>query len=94
MILVCTILMVGCTATTKEELTESGLKRSDFQTEVNGEDVPRSNIEIPEEDVPKSGLPQTGLLWWPVPFLSMAGLLLLGMGYKEYYSGKRKDNEE
>ncbi|MCB7091721.1 Cna B-type domain-containing protein [Enterocloster bolteae] len=58
------------------------------------EDVPRSNIEIPEEDVPKSGLPQTGLLWWPVPFLSMAGLLLLGMGYKEYYSGKRKDNEE
>lgn len=29
--------MAGCTATTKEELTESGLKRSDFQTEVNGE---------------------------------------------------------
>lgn len=37
MILVCAILMVGCTATTKEELTESGLKRSDFQTEVDGE---------------------------------------------------------
>ena len=36
-LLVCTALMVGCTATTKEELTESGLKRSDFQTEVNGE---------------------------------------------------------
>ena len=34
---VCTVLMAGCTATTKEELTESGLKRSDFQTEVNGE---------------------------------------------------------
>ena len=31
MILVCAILVVGCTATTKEELTESGLKRSDFQ---------------------------------------------------------------
>ena len=27
MILVCAILVVGCTATTKEELTESGLKR-------------------------------------------------------------------
>ena len=36
-LLVCTVLMAGCTATTKEELTESGLKRSDFQTEVNGE---------------------------------------------------------
>ena len=37
MILVCAILVVGCTATTKEELTESGLKRSDFQTKVDGE---------------------------------------------------------
>ena len=37
MILVCAVLVVGCTATTKEELTESGLKRSDFQTEVDGE---------------------------------------------------------
>ena len=36
-LLVCTVLMAGCTATTKEELTESGLKRSDFQTEVDGE---------------------------------------------------------
>ena len=36
-LLVCTVLMAGCTATTKEELTKSGLKRSDFQTEVNGE---------------------------------------------------------
>lgn len=36
-LLVCTVLMAGCTATTKEELTESGLKRSNFQTEVNGE---------------------------------------------------------
>ena len=34
---VCTVLMAGCTATTKEELTESGLKRSDFQTKVDGE---------------------------------------------------------
>lgn len=36
-LLVYTVLMAGCTATTKEELTESGLKRSDFQTEFNGE---------------------------------------------------------
>ena len=36
-LLVCTALMVGCTANVKENLTESGLKRSNFQTEVNGE---------------------------------------------------------
>lgn len=34
---VCTIMMVACTTTQKQsELTVSGLKRSDFQTEVNG----------------------------------------------------------
>lgn len=58
------------------------------------EDVPKSNIEIPEEDVPKAGLPQTGLLWWPVPYLAMAGLLLLGIGYKDKYSGKRTKDEK
>ena len=35
--LVCTVLMVGCTANVREDLTESGLKKSNFQTEVNGE---------------------------------------------------------
>lgn len=36
-LLVCTVLMVGCTANVKEDSTESGLKKSNFQTEVNGE---------------------------------------------------------
>lgn len=26
-------------------------------------------------------LPQTGVLWWPVPLLAMAGLILLSLGY-------------
>lgn len=36
-LLVCTVLMVGCTANVREDFTESGLKKSNFQTEVNGE---------------------------------------------------------
>ena len=58
------------------------------------EDVPRSDIEIPEEDIPKSGLPQTGLLWWPVPFLAMAGMLLIGLGYKDVHSEKRTEDDK
>lgn len=34
-LLVCTALMVGCTANMKEDLTASGLKRSNFQTSYN-----------------------------------------------------------
>ena len=59
MILVCAILVVGCTATTKEELTESGLKRSDFQTEVDGEKTDlfvlknKNNMEVCSEKLRK-----------------------------------------
>jgi len=27
-------------------------------------------------------LPQTGQLWWPVPVLALAGLVLMGIGFK------------
>lgn len=41
-------------------------------------------------------LPQTGLLWWPVPVLALAGLILIAVGYKLNRSGKNKevDNAE
>lgn len=37
-------------------------------------------IEIPDEDVPLAMLPQTGLLWWPVPVMAMAGIALVIFG--------------
>ena len=45
-LLVCTALMVGCTANVKENLTESGLKRSNFQTEVNGEKTDLISVDV------------------------------------------------
>ena len=36
-LLVCAILMVACTTKTKNGLTDSGLKRSDFLADVDGE---------------------------------------------------------
>jgi hypothetical protein len=36
-------------------------------------------------------LPQTGQLWWPVPVLSAAGLLLFGLGWASRAKGRRDD---
>lgn len=37
-------------------------------------------VEIPDEDVPLADLPQTGQLWWPVPFLAVGGMFFLLIG--------------
>lgn len=43
-----------------------------------------------DEPLPETGgkLPQTGMLWWPVPVLAIAGLLLIALGVS-----KRKRSE-
>lgn len=63
-------------------------------TEILDGEVPLSGLNVPDSRIPLAGLPQTGLLWWPVPFLLLGGMLLFGFGYKDYYSGKRKKDGE
>ena len=41
---------------------------------------PPEEIELDDPDVPMGDLPQTGQLWWPVPILAIAGLILLLVG--------------
>lgn len=36
--------------------------------------------DIPDEPVPLAMLPQTGLLWWPVPVMAVAGAALTSVG--------------
>lgn len=55
----------------------------------------KSTVNIPDEEVPLSSgrqrdsvLPQTGMLWWPVPLLACGGVLLFMCGWV------RKRNEE
>lgn len=45
----------------------------------------------PTPEDPKPTLPQTGQLWWPVPFLLILGMLLLGAGIVRW-TGKTKRN--
>lgn len=42
--------------------------------------APPEEIELDDPDVPLGDLPQTGMLWWPVPILAIAGLMLLIVG--------------
>lgn len=42
---------------------------------------PDPGTDVPDEDVPLEMLPQTGLLWWPVPILAILGAALIVMGY-------------
>ena len=60
--------------------------------DVPGENVPGETVpeeELLPEEVPLGNLPQTGILWWPVQLLMLAGILLCGIGCFEYRRGKR-----
>lgn len=37
--------------------------------------------DIDDDRTPLARLPQTGVLWWPVPFLAMGGMLLFALGW-------------
>ncbi len=55
---------------------------------------PGDEIDIPEDDVPLSpGLPQTGTLWWPVPFLTMGGLVLFLLGWVDGRRNRREQDD-
>lgn len=48
-------------------------------------DQPSTALEMIDEDqVPLAMLPQTGLLWWPVPILTLCGMALFVLGWTRY----------
>ncbi len=60
-------------------------KDDDEEEEELDDDVPRGGGGDDDEEelddlVPLGNLPDTGVLWWPVPVLFCGGLLLLGVG--------------
>lgn len=46
----------------------------------------------PSDDSQPSKLPQTGLLWWPVPVCALAGLVLVALGVR--LNGRRGGKDE
>lgn len=43
--------------------------------------TPAPGEDIPDGDVPLEMLPQTGVLWWPVPIMALLGAALILLGY-------------
>ncbi len=55
-------------------------------------EIPEEPPYIPPEETPDEPIPQTGLLWWPVPVMGFGGLACVGIG--SVVIGKsRKDDE-
>lgn len=60
------------------EIPEEGVPQGTLELP----DVPDVFEEIPGEPVPLANkLPQTGMLWWPVPMLAVAGMLCYLVGW-------------
>lgn len=53
--------------------------------------MPPEEIELDDPDVPLGDLPQTGMLWWPVPVLAIAGLMLIVIGIVRRRTGGYDD---
>ena len=56
------------------------------------EDPPQEE-ELEDNEVPLANLPQTGQLWWPVPFLAMGGVLLMFLGFAQRRRWSAADDE-
>ena len=51
-----------------------------FIAEVPLAPAPPEEIEIPDPETPLTNLPQTGLMFWPIVFILIAGVALLAIG--------------
>lgn len=45
--------------------------------------------DIPDEGTPGGDLPQTGVLWWPVQVLTLAGIVFFSIGWLDYRRSKK-----
>ena len=72
-----------------------------YEIEIEPPDVPldpppeEPGIDIPDDEVPKDDgrLPQTGILWWPVQLLTLAGIVLFSVGWIKLKRSKKDRNE-
>ena len=78
------------------EIVEKEITGYTVKVEKEGVTFTLTNTRVPTNEPPetpdkpsKEGLPRTGQLWWPVPVLAMAGLILLIVGLRR----RRKSDE-
>ena len=74
------------TNTFEEDIPDGDIPTGDKESG-DGED----EEEVLEEDIPLGGLPQTGVLWWPVQVLAAIGIMLFALGWAD---GRKKGSED
>lgn len=77
------------TDTTEPDDSENTTNPTDEQTTVTEFESTTSN-EQPSSKPPEEQLPNTGQLWWPVPFLTAIGFCLISLGL---FIRRGQDNE-
>lgn len=78
----------------KPDLPQPGETDAPAETPVPTPGEGDEDIEILEDqDPPLADLPQTGLLWWPVPVLAFSGFILLLLGIIRRRRGAYEEEE-
>ena len=61
--------------------------------DIPGGDMPgepdEPDTDIPDDGTPGGDLPQTGVLWWPVQALTLAGIVFFSIGWLDYRRSKK-----
>jgi hypothetical protein len=79
--------------TPQEEPTEEKSTKSTTQTTTEStSDSSEKSTSSPDNNS-SAKLPQTGLLWWPVPVLLISGMLLIIVGLLRHQKGGEEDEE-
>ncbi len=72
------------TSSNEERTTVSTETTTESLTDITGDDVPRGNeTTVPsttDDEIPDDPIPQAGMLWWPVPVLVCAGVIMFIVG--------------
>lgn len=55
---------------------------------------PEVPVDVPDPETPATGLPQTGMLQWPIPLLAIAGLFLFSLGWMKEQKVRKADGKD
>jgi hypothetical protein len=47
--------------------------------------ITNTSVDVPKTPSSSPTLPQTGMLWWPVPVMAVAGVLLFSIGWRRHF---------
>ena len=65
------------------EILDDPVPLATMLPEFDENEPPADLLDIEDEEVPLARLPQTGLLWWPVPVMAVSGVVLFLVGWKK-----------